>query len=122
MTKITIIKRNEEESENSCRYVRLVFGFKKKDLNEGGKKIQAFDDLVLTQIDFEKAAEFSNECRRNGTQGSHIDFLICAAVYNNKLRIFTTDKDFSNYGKILQIELHNAREENIEVGNKEETP
>ena len=65
------------------------------------EKLQPFEDLPLTQNDFEKAAEFSNLCRKNGIQGSHIDFLICAVAYNNKLSIFTTDKDFLNYGTIL---------------------
>lgn len=81
---------------------------KSNDLKE---KLKAFDDLQLGQEDYEKAAELSNNCRRKGIQGSHIDFLICAAAINNKISIFTTDKDFVNYKKVISIRLHDIREE-----------
>ena len=74
------------------------------------EKLMAFDDLPLGQEDYEKAAELSNHCRRNGIQGSHIDFLICAAAINNNISIFTTDKDFENYKQVISISLHNIRE------------
>ena len=61
--------------------------------------------------DYEKAAELFNTCRRNGIQGSQIDFLICAAALNNKISIFTTDKDFENYKKFINIKLHIIRDE-----------
>ena len=81
---------------------------KSDDLKE---KLRAFDDISLGQEDYEKAAELSNKCRRKGIQGSHIDFLICEAAINNKISIFTTDKDFENYKKVISIRLHNIREE-----------
>ena len=74
-------------------------------------KLRAFDDLPLTRSDFERAAEFFNQCRKRGIQGSQIDFLICAVAHNNDLSIFTTDKDFYNYEKILAIRLHKIRGE-----------
>ena len=73
------------------------------------ERLQAFEDLSISQSDYEKAAEFFNACRRKGIQGSHIDFLICAVAFNNKLSIFTTDKDFQNYASILEIVLHHIR-------------
>ena len=75
------------------------------------EKLRAFDDISLEQEVYEKAAELSNKCRRKGIQGSHIDFLICAAAINNKISIFTTDKDFKNYMKVINIRLHHIREE-----------
>lgn len=74
------------------------------------EKLRAFDDLSLEQVDYEKAAELSNKCRRKGIQGYHIDFLICAAAINNNISIFTTDKDFENYKMVINISLHNTRE------------
>jgi len=68
-------------------------------------KLQSFDDLPITTRDYEVAADFFNICRKNGVQGSHIDFLICAAAHNNKLLIFTTDQDFRHYAKHLPIQL-----------------
>ena len=81
---------------------------KSDDLKE---KLKAFEDISLEQEDYEKAAELSNKCRRKGIQGSHIDFLICAAAIKNKISIFTTDKDFENYKEAISIRLHNIREE-----------
>lgn len=70
------------------------------------KKILAsYEDVPLTTVHFEKAAEFGNLCRKKGIQGSTIDFLICAVAHLENLAIFTTDGDFKNYGKILPIEL-----------------
>ncbi len=74
-------------------------------------KLTGFEDIHLNQEDYEKAAEISNECRRNGVQGSHIDFLICAVALNRNISIFTTDNDFINYKKIVSIKLHSIREE-----------
>lgn len=74
------------------------------------KKLNAFEDFLLNQNDYETAAEFFNDCRKNGVQGSHIDFLICAVSYNNNFSIFTTDKDFENYSKYVDIQLHKIRE------------
>ena len=67
--------------------------------------LQSFDDLPITTRDYETAAEYYNTCRKNGVQGSHIDFLICAVAFNNDLLIFTTDQDFQYYAKCLPIRL-----------------
>jgi predicted nucleic acid-binding protein len=74
-------------------------------------KLRPFDDLPLHVEDYEKAAEIFNICRKNGVQGSHIDFLICAASINEEISIFTTDKDFENYKKYINIKLHTTRDE-----------
>jgi predicted nucleic acid-binding protein len=67
--------------------------------------LSAFEDIALKTEHFEKAADFCNICRRNGVQGSTIDFLICAVAYLENLVIFTVDKDFSNYKKYLPLKL-----------------
>ncbi len=38
-------------------------------------------------------------------QGSHNDFLICAVAYSLDLQIFSTDKDFIQFKKVLPIKL-----------------
>ena len=68
-------------------------------------KLRSFDDLPISTKDYETAAEFFNTCRKNGVQGSHTDFLICAVAANNDLLIFTTDQDFDHYAKYLPIRL-----------------
>lgn len=67
--------------------------------------ISAFEDTPLKSEYFIKAAEFCNLCRKNGIQGSTIDFLICSVAYNLNMFIFTTDDDFRRYRKHLPIKL-----------------
>jgi hypothetical protein len=74
-------------------------------------RLQAFKDLTIETENYEKAAEFSNTCRSSGIQGSHTDFLICAVAYAYDMSIFTTDKDFMNYSKVLDVRLHEVRDE-----------
>ena len=69
------------------------------------KILSAFEDIPLSTFHFEKAAEFSNVCRKAGVQGSTIDFLICAIASTENLLIFTTDGDFKIYKKYLPINL-----------------
>ena len=38
------------------------------------EKLSYFENTSINDSDYEVAAEFSNTCRRNGIQGSHIDF------------------------------------------------
>ena len=71
--------------------------------------LDAFDDLPIASADYEEAARAFNACRKNGVQGSHIDFLICAVALRNSTAVFTTDKDFTNYAKHLDLELHKPR-------------
>ena len=68
-------------------------------------KLKAFDDFIITTQDYETAAGFSNICRKRGIQGSHTDFLLCAIAHNNNLLIYTTDKDFKHFAKLLPIKL-----------------
>ena len=68
-------------------------------------KLDAFDDYPITKYEYERAAEFYNNCRKHGIQGSHVDFLICAVAHNNGLYIFTTDEDFHSFMKYLPIKL-----------------
>lgn len=67
-----------------------------------------FDDVPVTTLDYERAAEFHNTCRNKGIQGSHIDFLICAVAHRLDSPILSTDKDFFSYAKLLPIRLHPA--------------
>lgn len=67
--------------------------------------LSGFDDLPLERADYERAAEFFNQCRSRGVQGSNTDFLICAAAAGRRLPILTTDRDFTLFKPHLPIEL-----------------
>jgi len=70
------------------------------------KHLESFPDLPLLTEDYVAAAQFFNQCRSKGIQGSNTDFLICAVAVRNKFSIFTTDKDFESFSKYLKIVLH----------------
>lgn len=71
--------------------------------------LRSFPDLELETADYEEAAAAFNRCRERGVQGSNTDFLICAAALRRNLSIYTTDRDFRHYARILRIELHAPR-------------
>jgi predicted nucleic acid-binding protein len=68
--------------------------------------LSSFPDIPLETADFEKAAEFSNTCRKSGLQGSNTDFLICALAYLHNLEIFMTDNDFLGFHKYIPTNLY----------------
>jgi predicted nucleic acid-binding protein len=68
--------------------------------------LRRFPDLQITTDEYEEAASFYNLCRSKGIQGSGTDFLICAVSTQNDLLIFTDDRDFVSYSKVLPIRLY----------------
>jgi predicted nucleic acid-binding protein len=77
-----------------------------KQFNTLRDSLRNFPDTELTSVDYEEAAGFFNSCRGRGVQGSNTDFLICAVALRREMSIFTTDKDFSQYAKVLPLNLH----------------
>jgi predicted nucleic acid-binding protein len=68
--------------------------------------LRAFDNPQLQAEDYEEAARMNNACRAQGIAGSPVDFLICAVAYIRNWQIFTTDRDFSRYHKVLPLRLY----------------
>jgi predicted nucleic acid-binding protein len=71
--------------------------------------MSAFVDEPLMAEDYERAASFFNRCRAKGIQGSHVDFLICSVAVSRNRPIFSTDKDFAGYAKVLPIKLYKMK-------------
>lgn len=71
--------------------------------------MSAFVDEPLVAEDYERAASFFNRCRAKGIQGSHVDFLICSVAASRGRPIFSTDKDFVGYAKVLPIKLYKMK-------------
>jgi predicted nucleic acid-binding protein len=69
-------------------------------------RLRIFPDLEIVSDDYEEAASYHNQCRSAGIQGSATDFLICAVAVRNDLAIFTDDRDFQSYQKVLPIRLY----------------
>lgn len=67
--------------------------------------LSCLPDVPIATTDYERAAQYANLCRRQGIQGSAVDFLICAVAVGNDFAIYTIDKDFAGYKKVLPITL-----------------
>lgn len=72
-------------------------------------KLRYFLDTVLTETDYELAAENYNACKQRGIQGSNTDFLICAVAIRCNQAILTLDQDFEHFADILPIRLLKPR-------------
>jgi predicted nucleic acid-binding protein len=68
--------------------------------------LRAFDEPQLRIRDYEEAARISNICRARGIAGSPVDFLICAVAHLRDWQVFTTDRDFIRYSKVLPLRLY----------------
>ncbi len=62
------------------------------------------DEPVLVE-DHEKAAEVSNACMAAGIAASAIDALICAVAIRRGWQVYTTDRDFQRYAKVVPLTL-----------------
>jgi predicted nucleic acid-binding protein len=71
--------------------------------------LRSFPDLELATADFELAAGFYNRCRVRGIQGSNTDFLICAVAARRRQSVFTTDRGFAQFAKLIPVVLHVPR-------------
>jgi predicted nucleic acid-binding protein len=80
------------------------------------ERLRDFDDEPLTTDDFEEAARACNACRRAGLAGSAIDLLICAVALRRGIAVFTTDKDFVRYARVLRLKLHEPGKAGPKVG------
>jgi len=67
--------------------------------------LRLYEDTPLETGDHEEAARMGNACRRRGIAGSSMDFLLCAMAARRRWAIFTTDNDFKNYARALNLQL-----------------
>ncbi len=101
-----LIKESRAQLIGSVRQ-ELLNGLKSVDQFQSLKThLRAFKDLLIESEDYELAAEYFNLTRKKGIQGSNTDFLICALSVRHNYPIFTNDKDFLHFQKIISIELY----------------
>jgi predicted nucleic acid-binding protein len=67
--------------------------------------LRGFRNVELNESDYEEAARAANRCLRRGITGSNADLLMCAIAIRHDWQIFTTDRDFKHYEKVLPIQL-----------------
>jgi predicted nucleic acid-binding protein len=68
-------------------------------------ELREFEDVALNSADYENAASMSNLCRQSGIAATPIDMLICAVSQVRGWNVFTADRDFAHYSKVLRIQL-----------------
>jgi len=66
-----------------------------------------FPNVAVDEHDYEEAARVSNMCRRAGVAGSPVDMLMCSVSLRHDWEIFTTDRDFAQYRRVVHIRLMN---------------
>jgi len=64
-----------------------------------------FPNVALDAQDYEEAARISNMCRSAGVAGTPVDMLMCSVSLRHNWQIFTTDRDFVQYGRVVKIRL-----------------
>ncbi len=119
------IRRRKPDEEPEPHVIRLrqliaedriaMPGIVRQEVLSGIKEIKHFQgiarsllkypDILATSADHMLAANLFNVCRRNGVQGNHADFLICAMAVRRKMAILAHDGDFTHYAKHIPIEL-----------------
>jgi predicted nucleic acid-binding protein len=67
--------------------------------------LRDFPDVPLQQIDYEEAARMANDCRCAGIIGSPVDMLMCAVSVRHGWQIFSTDRDFAHYSRVVPLSL-----------------
>jgi predicted nucleic acid-binding protein len=89
----------------------LLSGISNKNtFNKLRTKMRAFINFKIKSADYELAADYYNNCMKNGIQGSAIDFLICSISVRNKFEIYTEDDDFTLFQKYLPIKFYKAKQ------------
>ena len=69
-------------------------------------RLQAFPDIPIETADYERAALCFNQCRARGIQGSNTDYLICALALRLDVPVFSVDRDFARYARVVRVRLH----------------
>lgn len=113
--KLLVVELAELIREGRARMIGLIrqellSGIKTAEQYEKLKLyLRAFPDEAMDTMDYEDAAKASNLCRAKGVVVSIVDILLCAVGMKREWAIFTTDPDFSHYGRVLPISIHAPR-------------
>jgi predicted nucleic acid-binding protein len=67
--------------------------------------LRGFSNVELDSADYEEAAHISNQCRQLGIADSSVDMLLCAVSLHHGWEIFTTDRDFIQYGRVVPLQM-----------------
>ena len=69
-------------------------------------KLSVFDDSEVTTADYENAAVAANRCMTAGIPTTSIDVFICAMALSRQWPIFTSDRGFAQFQKVLKFQMY----------------
>jgi predicted nucleic acid-binding protein len=85
----------------------LLSGIKHNDQFQALRaKLSVFDDVEITTAEYESAAAAANKCMTAGVPTTSIDVLICAVALERAWPIFTNDKGFAQFQKVLKFQMY----------------
>ena len=70
--------------------------------------LRDFPNVDLDAVDYEEAARISNACRSVGIASSPVDMLLCSVALRHDWEIFTTDRDFIHYARVVPLQIFTA--------------
>ena len=71
--------------------------------------LRDFPNVSLESEDYEEAARVSNDCRSAGIATTPVDMLMCAVSLRHDWEIFTTDRDFIRYARVVPLQIFVSR-------------
>jgi predicted nucleic acid-binding protein len=71
--------------------------------------LSAFDDDVIYTHEYELAAKVTNDCIAKGIAISSIDAIIASVVHKKEWELYTRDKDFDRYIKVIKYDRYKER-------------
>lgn len=70
------------------------------------RDLDEFPDVETWASDHGRAAQMFNRCRSRGVAPTSIDMLICSLSERHKAPIFTLDRGFDRYARVLGVKLY----------------
>ena len=70
------------------------------------RDLDEFPDVETWASDHVRAAQMFNRCKSRGVAPTTIDMLICSLSERHKAAIFTLDRDFDRYARVLGVKLY----------------
>ena len=67
--------------------------------------LRGFQNVELDSEDYEEADRISHDCRQHGIADSSVDMLMCALSLRHRWEIFTTDRDFIDYARVVPLQM-----------------
>ena len=94
-TLLGVVRQEVLQGIRSAQQFDLV----RRDLDE-------FPDLEVWSSDHVRAAQMFNRCKTRGVDPTTIDMLVCSLAERHKAAIFTLDRDFAGYSRVLGVKLY----------------